>query len=152
VDKYHTTNCLDFDDDDLNVSQKARREQKFVLNMSGKESKLDDLEDIPQIFIEGFDPFMITTSIKNRALLEKVQDAMILGRRPKSARLLIASADNRRHVGFSGGKPRPYSAVPKNNIELEGIYENNQQNPLFLRGSYRIPSPISYSSVERRDN
>jgi CRP-like cAMP-binding protein len=159
MDCNNSTNCLDYVGGcvEFNNFQKTRPVQSSKMRTSEKDSKLLDLEDIPQIFMEGFDPFMITTSIKNRVLLEKVQDAMVLGRRPKSARLLIASADGRRHVGFSGGKPRPYSAVPKTNVncsEMEGMYETNieSQSHLFLRGSYRIPSSISYSTVERNDH
>lgn len=162
-------------------SKVIRESKSCVVN---KDSKLNDLEDIPQIFIEGFDPFMITTSIKNKAILEKVQDAMILGRRPKSARLLIASADSRRHFGFSGEKPRPFSASATHrkdpdiqcvdnshkttasattkggfdfvDLTSEETFEiaNFQKltsnpmsrSPIYLRGSCRIPSPISYST------
>eukprot|EP01038_Epipyxis_sp_PR26KG_P011493 gene11493-15396_t len=111
-------NSIDFDKNNnsnnnmMNISPHRTRPKTPTNQFSNDKNKLSDLEDIPHIFTQDFSPLMIVEKSKSPKHLSRIHEAIKHGNRPKTARLLMHSADAMKDVGFSGIHPTDRPKTP----------------------------------------
>ena len=108
--------------------------------------KIDNIDDIPYVLIQDYDPFMLTSAIKKPKKLAAVRETISEVRRPKSARLArsIRSATSRsqQEGGFSVAmRSRPQSSYSFNGSSDTTALDN--ELPSLVAGNQLVLPPVT---------
>lgn len=96
--------------------------------------KIDDIDEIPYVFVKDYDPLMVTASIKKEKELAAIKSTIAEARRPKSAR---QARGNQLKKGWdsSATNPlttkiiRPHSSYSRRPLSIELSEPFNEQKP-----------------------
>ncbi len=84
------------------LKRRSSSRKKLTSSASFNEDTERDMEDIPVILRQGYDPFMVFPTCRTTKEQDKFQEDLAVVRLPKSARLLRRSADSLKEIGFTG--------------------------------------------------
>ncbi len=91
------------------LSKRRSKSQKTLSFSESSENTERDIEDIPVILRQGYDPFMVFPTCRTTKEQDRFQEDLAVVRLPKSARLLRRSADSLKEVGFAGINTNSYN-------------------------------------------